>query len=179
MAYILQKRSIKDSFLRALETSISVKTTEINLEGFKRKIQSQSIPIIEILGKAEDVKEGITHTKLESSWTGEGQNREKAYNKTSNKEGKFQDSSNKQMTVIQVLFAISESGALLVEETQFKPLFNPENGQNIVFLLKESSLVENIEIALSKMQFNKENAVTILKPNRLPKDSALVILKNR
>ena len=148
-----------------------------DLESFKKKIQSQAIPIIEILGKTEDAKEKIAYIKPDVEVCEE----EQATNKEQTSEyndKKNTNSSRKQTTVIQVLFAINESGSLLVEETQFKSLFDPENGHNIVFLLKESSFVENIEIALSQIQFNKENAVAILKPNQLPKDSALVILKN-
>ncbi len=145
----------------------------INLKGFKRKIQSQSIPIIEILGKAEGVKLGLTQTKLEID------DHDDDKNKTSKPELEYPDSNNKNTTVVQVLFAINESGSLLVEEMQFKPLFDPKNGEKIIFILKESCLVENIEIALTKMTLNKENSVIILKPNRLPKDSTLIILKNK
>lgn len=150
-----------------------------DLESFKKKIQSQAIPIIEILGKAEDAKERIAYIKPDIEICEEDQATNAKKTSAEYNDKKNTNFSHKQTAIIQVLFAINESGSLLVEETQFKTLFDPENEHNIFFLLKESSFVENIEIALSQIQLNKENAVAILKPNRLPKDSALVILKDQ
>ncbi|MGH1432621.1 MAG: hypothetical protein ACRBB4_16070 [Neptuniibacter sp.] len=144
------------------------------MERFKRKLTLLNIPVLEIKDLTE-LEEALLEFKKERRVTQSqaaiaGQNNESDLWKNSS-----------EIPSLDLLLGVEESSILFTESEVFRDFVNRNENQLLALVLKKRHIVENIEVALYKINngsYFYGKVLEILEPKDIPKNCIVLITKN-
>lgn len=144
------------------------------MERFKRKLTLLNIPVLEIKDLTE-LEEALLEFRKERRVTQSqavvsGQNNDSDLWKNSS-----------EIPLFDLLLGVEESSILFTENKIFREFLKRDDNKVSVLVLKERNIVENIEVALYKINngsYFYGKVLEILEPKDIPKNCIVLITKN-